>query len=198
MKRTIAAFLALTLVTLWAVPSEAASTKISAMTSGGTLLSTDTVPAVRAGANVKGALLSANQLSVYSAGTVYTLTATPALVDFGTTDPSLTLSAAGTYLIMARARIDSVGATFATARVLTTKLRRTNNTAADVTNGAATLTTGVVTTLTGQLGAPSWWAIYTTTNSDDIIQMFGDVSVLPSAGSVTVNEASIVAIRLQQ
>ena len=137
------------------------------------------------------------RFSAYAVGTVYALTDTSALLNFGTTDPSVTITKPGTYLIFARCRLDFNGATFAANRLATIKLRRTNNTAADLTNASAGLPTGIITTLTGPLGnivMPP--VIYTTANSDDVIQMFGSVSVAPSAGSVDAAEAEIVVIPL--
>jgi len=157
---------------------------------GGTNSATATL--ARAALGVGGAALS-----VYAAGTAYQLTATPALLNFGTTDPSLVINAPGVWLILARARIDYTAATFAAVRTGTLKLRRTNNTAADIGNSSAQYLTEIVTTLTYTLDvidlAP---IIYTTTNSDDIIQLWGDISVLPSAGSLDAVEASIVAVKL--
>jgi hypothetical protein len=141
---------------------------------------------------------TANQQSAHAAGTAYTLTNAAAAIDFGTTDPGITLDHAGTYLINCRARFENVGATFSASRLLTAKLRRTNNTPADVTNGAALLNTPIITTLTSTLCTLNWTVIYTTANSDDALALFADLSVVPSAGSCTVNEASIVAVRLQQ
>ncbi len=142
--------------------------------------------------------ITSNNLSVYAAGTAYSLTATPAALDFGTTDPTITLTQPGTYLILANCLLKYNGATFAASRTITLKLRRTNNTAADVTNGSAVIDTGVVTTLTSDLQYPAWWAIYTTPNANDIVTIFGDVSVVPTAGSLDTVAASIVAFRLQQ
>jgi len=129
-----------------------------------------------------------------AAGTAYTLTATPAALDFGTTDPVIVLTEAGDYLLRFYVVLNYVGATFATSRDVIFKLRRTNNTAADVTGGSVTLATGVVTTLTlpGQqiavVDVP-----YTTANTNDSLTIFGSVSVLPSAGSVNVSAAQISA-----
>ena len=134
-------------------------------------------------------------LSVYASGTAYTVTATPALVDFGTTDPSITITSPGTWLIFSRARYDLNAATFA-ARTVTSLLRRTNNTASDLTNSSTSWLTGTTTTVTStqfQLIPP---ILYVTANSNDIIQLWGSVSVLPSAGTLTVTEASIVAIKI--
>ena len=145
------------------------------------------------------AVTSANQLSVYAAGTAAVALGTvAALIDFSTTDPSLTITAAGTYLMRARALMNYNGATFAASRNTTLKLRRTNNTAADLTNATVTGKTDIVTTLTYTFLDQGWDVIYTTTNADDIIQMFGNLDVVPSAGSLDVAEASIVAVRLQQ
>lgn len=140
---------------------------------------------------------SANSLSVYAAGTAYSLTATPALLDFGTTDPSLVISGAGTWLISARVRLDYNAATFAAVRTATLKLRRTNNTAADLANSSTSLKTQIITLLTytaGIIDLPQ--VIYTTTNTDDIIQIFGSVDVVPTAGSFDTVEASIIALRI--
>lgn len=131
----------------------------------------------------------------YAAGTAYSLTATPAQLNFGTTDPGITITRAGTYLIFARARVDLAGATFAAVKTATMKLRRVNNTAGDLTNASAALLLNIVTTLTGNVGhcvIPP--VIYTTTNIDDQIQLFGSVSELPAVGTVDVTEAEIIAI----
>jgi hypothetical protein len=62
--------------------------------------------------------------SVNALGTAYTLTATEAKIDFGTTDPNVTLTSGGNYLLKALARVDLVGATFAANRIVTLKLRK--------------------------------------------------------------------------
>lgn len=140
---------------------------------------------------------SVSRLSVYAAGTAYSLTDTAALLDFGTTDPSLTITSAGTWLIFGRAYIKYNGATFAGNQTATVKLRRTNNTAADVTGATTTATMRIVTTISDSVGIMELPpVVYTTANADDIIQVFGSISAAPSAGSVDATEASIVAIKL--
>ena len=136
-------------------------------------------------------------LTVYAVGTAYSLTNTAALLNFGTTDPSLTITEPGTYLILSRAELDYNGATFAASRTVTLKLPRTNNTAADLTNGTLVAKTEIVTTVTatmGDFGLPP--VIYTTANNNDIIQIFGDVDTVPTAGSLDASSAEIIAIRL--
>jgi hypothetical protein len=138
-----------------------------------------------------------NPLSVYAAGTVYTLTAASAAVDFGTTDPALTINAVGTYAIRARVKVALNGATFAANRTLTLKLRRTNNTAADVSNSSTTWVVPITTTITNTLAVidlPE--VLYTTANANDALALFADISVVPTAGTISIDEASIVAVRL--
>ncbi len=151
------------------------------------------------GTQIKTAMVTtANNLSVYAAGTAYALTATAAALDFGTTDPSLTLTLAGTYRIRARVRLDYNAATFAAVRTATLKLRRTNNTAADLTNGSVGAKTQIVTTISGTFIHFSWEVDYTTVNTNDAVTIFGSLDVVPEAGSLDAVEASIMAHRLQQ
>ena len=131
----------------------------------------------------------------YSSGTVYTLTNASALVDFGTTDPTITLSVAGTWKISGGVYIHYAGATFAANQTVTFKFRRTNNTAADLTNGTTpTITLNIVTTFTGgdmYIALPTVY--YTTSNSNDVISIYGGLSVAPSAGSMTAIGAFVNA-----
>jgi hypothetical protein len=138
-----------------------------------------------------------NPLSVYAAGTVYTLTAVSAAVDFGTTDPIITVTAAGTYSIRARVKVALNAATFAANRTLTVKIRRTNNTAADVANSTTTYIVPITTAITNTLDViqlPE--VLYTTALTNDTLQIFADISTLPSAGTISIDEASIVALRV--
>ena len=136
-------------------------------------------------------------LAAYAAGTAYSLTATSAALDFGTTDPVVTIDKAGTYAIRGKVTLNYTGATFAASRTVTLKLRRTNNTAADLTNGTTTVLTAIVTTVTATfmvVELPE--VLYTTANTNDAITIFADVSVVPTAGSLQAASASIVASRL--
>lgn len=143
--------------------------------------------------------ITAHQLSVFAAGTAYSLTNTQAALTFGTTSPSLTLTAAGTYLIFARVRLDYNAATFAANRTVTLKLRRTNNTAADLTNGSTAALTQILTITTFTMGDYTWIPLpYVTTNTNDAIAIFGGLDTAPTAGSLDAVEAEIIAIRLQQ
>lgn len=164
-----------------------------ALTDGGTGAGT------ASGARSNLGVITANQLQVTATGTVYTMTDTDALFDFGTTDPSLTISAPGTYFIVATCQVVFNAATFATSRTASAFLRRTTNTPADLTNDFVCAGgTGVRTTYSGLLDNFVMMGIYTTANNNDILQMWGSVSVLPGAGSLQINTAKITATRLQQ
>lgn len=133
-------------------------------------------------------------------GTAPALTATPTAITFtggGAVQPAIVLNKAGTYLLLGRAELDYNAATFAGVRTATLKLRRTNNTPADLTAGSMTALTEIITALTYTMGVymlPP--IIYTTAVATDAITIFGDISIIPSAGSLDVNAASLVAIRL--
>lgn len=136
-------------------------------------------------------------LTVYASGTAYQLTATPAKLDFGTTDPALPITAPGTYLLLARVRYDYNGKTFAANQTLTTKLRRTNNTAADIANSSCDFETAIITTLSytaGVITTPP--VVYTTLNSDDNIEIWASLTSIAGAGTVDAVEACIVAVKL--
>ncbi len=151
-----------------------------------------TATAARADLGVGGA-----SLSVYATGTAYQLTATPALLDFGTTDPSLVISSPGVWLLLARARIDNNAKTTAAVRTITILLRRTNNTAANIANSSTACKTAIMTTLTFTLAEMELPAIiYTTVNSDDILQLWGSADDISGAGTFDAVEASIVAVKL--
>lgn len=134
---------------------------------------------------------------IAAAGTAYALTNTAAALDFGTTDPAITLNKAGTYLLLATVNLKYNAATFAASRAVTLKLRRTNNTAADLTGGSLTLDTDIITTLTYTMGVFHLPPIlYTTAVLTDVITIFGDVAVVPTAGSLDAVAANITAVRL--
>jgi hypothetical protein len=136
-------------------------------------------------------------LSVYSAGTVYALTTTSALLNFGTTDPSLALDKVGTYLLLARCQMRYNTATFAANQTTTLKLRQSADLpAADLANSTVTAQTRIITSITDTFIDQTWSVVYANTNAAAIIQIWGSVSVAPSFGSLDAVEASIVAVRL--
>jgi hypothetical protein len=145
------------------------------------------------------ALPTTDPVTKYGSGTAHTITgASFAAVVFGTSGTQeVTLTTAGTWLLQARARVDYNGATFAAVRTASFKLRRTNNTAGDVTNAATAFKTEIITTLTyTALDVVFPPVTYATANVDDILQMQVAIDTDPTAGSLQIVEAEIVATYL--
>ena len=137
------------------------------------------------------AVKTSHWLRVYAAGAAYTLTTSYALADFGTTDPKLTIDRPGTYLVLARLVWMTTSAASPTVDF---KLRRTNNTAADLANSETSISEGLsaISGATAEYEISLPPVVYTTENTDDLIELWGKTS----AGSPTVTEASIVAVRI--
>ena len=142
-------------------------------------------------------LNSTGIFGVYAVGTAYTLTNGNAAITFGTTSPSVTIPAAGTYLIRPSATIGFLNATFAANQTLTMYLYRTNNTPATITSSTLATTTPVISAMTYTWMVQQLPEIrYTTTNANDVIALYGSISVAPSVGSIQVSAASIVVQRV--
>jgi hypothetical protein len=136
--------------------------------------------------------------TAYGAGTAYSLTNAAAAIDFGTTDPSIVLAQAGTYLIFAQVHLAYAGATVV-AETASVKVRRTNNTAADL-SAVVVIDLPVATTLTNSYGIVTIPPFtYTTTATDDAVTLFGQVSATLGAGTIdaTAIGTSIVAYRIE-
>lgn len=133
----------------------------------------------------------------YGAGTAYNLTASSAAVTMGTTSPSITISVAGTYLLLGRGSLVYNLATYLATQTATIKLRRTNNTAVDLANASTVKQLRALTLITDSAGSfeipPT---IYTTSNTNDVITLFAGVSAAPTAGNVQIQECDIQAIRI--
>lgn len=138
-----------------------------------------------------------NMLQTVAAGTAYTMTASYADIVFGTTSPILTLANAGTYWLSADIQFSLVGATYATYQSATVKLRRTNNTPADVAGSTFGTFIPTITTITALGPLVHIGPIkYTTALTTDTLTVDAILSALPSAGSVTVTNCTIAGGRL--
>jgi hypothetical protein len=138
--------------------------------------------------------------SVYAGGIAATVNNVAATLDFtgdGSIDPFVTLASPGTYLILGKAQLKYNAATFTAPQTCQIYLFRTNNTPAVLTNAITTLPLRILTAVTDNGGAAVIPPIlYTTTNTNDTIAIYGLLSAPVSAGSFQATEASIVAIRL--
>lgn len=153
------------------------------------------------GSSLASYVRSVNSLPTtgYGVGSVYSLTNVAAAVTFGTTSPAITLAEAGTYLLFGHVQLAAAGATIA-AETATLKLRRTNNTAADLPSSSVLVDPPVMTTLTHTLGIYALPpVVYTTTNTDDIVTLFANVSAALSAGTINAvaTGTSLVALRIR-
>ncbi len=138
------------------------------------------------------------QLVYGSGSTAYTLTATAAAIVFtgSPVDPVITLPQVGHVPPAGSVVVRYNGANFGTERTLIFNFRRTNNTATDLTHGSISLGTVVLATPAAFIGSIEVTLPeieYTTLKNDDSITIYGSVSVLPTAGSVQVTAAKIVA-----
>lgn len=134
----------------------------------------------------------AHTVNGYGGGANYVVTTTAAEVDEGT-DSAIVLDVAGTYLISGWCELFYSGATYASSSTVTFKLRRTNNTAGDLTNGSVAHQTFTLTTFTGSMHLTIPAVEYTTENTDDRIALFVSVGTLPSAGNLQVVQSAINA-----
>ena len=144
--------------------------------------------------NYQPKLSASTNLQSISAGTGYTLTATSAKAIFGTTSPSITISVAGTYLINYNVFTDYSAATLAASRAISYKVRRTTNTAADLDLMPA-INTPIITLLTFSAPMVNNSFIYIAT-AGDVLEVWGSISVIPTAGAVKTNYVSINATKL--
>lgn len=98
--------------------------------------------------------------------------------------------ASGLYLILARASIDYVGTTFAASRVITLQVQ-------DTTSATTLVTTARATSVPTTTGYPSEDYVVmgtaTLATADTIALQIG-VSVVPTAGTATVNSASLILV----
>lgn len=132
----------------------------------------------------------------YGTGTAYTLTTTSAKITMGTTSPTITIPAAGTYLIISNVTIDYTGLTTLAVAACNFKIRRTNNTAADIANTSTNFNVPIVTLLTQTGGDADLNAIiYTTSNSNDVLELWGSRGAV-SVGNIQITNGYIVAVKI--
>ena len=135
--------------------------------------------------------------SAYGTGTNAPINNTTGLLTFGTTSPTITITAAGTYFVTAGLSQYFNNANFSTPRTATYKVRRSNNTATDLTETLVTnlLSTGGAMTMdAGGWSLPG--AIYTTSNTNDVLEVWATLDGNPASGNFEAKKGWIVAIKL--
>lgn len=137
--------------------------------------------------------------SLYSpVGAGYTFTATTNTITVAGSSVTVTLTAAGTYLLFGEANLVYNAATFAANQFITLAIYRQNNTPGVVPNAFIQGRTRIITTITDEAGyyeIPV--VVYTTANTTDVLSFHGSVSVIPSAGSLQASRASLLAVRIK-
>ncbi len=157
-------------------------------------LATGMVKATVAGGTATMSTVSATGFSVTASGTAATITDNAAALDFGTTDPSVSITTAGTYYLSAQARITTSSATFTAPQNVTCYLYRTNNTPAIIANSYGVSLIPIITTTSLEIGSIMMGpVVYTTTNTNDAIAIYCSLSASAGAGSVTATGAWIQA-----
>jgi hypothetical protein len=136
-------------------------------------------------------------LTVYASGTPDTITTSYAAMDFGTTNPVLTISRVGTYLIMTRFITDAQNATVG-VDTMYYKLYRTNNIPGNISDTETYQVRIAITTNTQTYSQVNSCPqiLYTTSNTDDQLTLYTKHTGTVTGGAIVVREASIVAIRL--
>jgi hypothetical protein len=138
-----------------------------------------------------------NSQAGYGTGTAYSLTTTSAKVTMGTSSPEVTLPTAGTYMIISNLNLQYAGLTTVGAATANVKLRRTNNTAGDLTNATADFEGQIATLLTGPAGdIDIKGVLYTTSTAGDVIEMWGSRGNNITLGALNVSQAWIIAVRI--
>lgn len=137
--------------------------------------------------------------SVYSGvGAGYTFTTTTNTITVAGSSVTVTIGAAGTYLLFGEANVTYNAATFAASQFLTLVIYRQNNTPGIITNTFVQPKLRIVTAITDNAGfyeVPV--VVYITTNANDVLSLHGSITAAPSAGSLQANKASLLAIRIK-
>ena len=137
--------------------------------------------------------------AVAAGGTVATITDTAALLNFGTTDPSVIITNAGVYILMAGAACEYTGWTpDIVPSTLTIKLRRTSGSPDDIVGGAASLDLDTeMVAYSGPVGIISTPMLIYTSAGSETVQLWGGIGVAGSGGSITARSAWITAVKIR-
>jgi hypothetical protein len=113
-----------------------------------------------------------------------------------TTTPTVVLAQTGTYALRSCVTAKYTGVTYAGAQTMQFYLVKTNGGGTSpLGSSTRNIEVPVLTTFTGGDTVPLPEIIYNATAGDGI-SLFGDVSATPSAGSIVVTDAEIIAIKL--
>lgn len=137
---------------------------------------------------------------VICSGTPAPITESMVQLDFGTTDPQISLPGGdstpegkGWYLVTGFVRIDYDAATFAAPETVTVKIRNVNG---GVDLVQVEFQTEIITTGTKTAALITFPPVLYEAQGDSILQILAQISNEPSAGALEAVEARITAIQL--
>jgi hypothetical protein len=169
-------------------------TNVLTVQSNGTVSTTGTY--VGDGSGITNLLTS---YTIQAGGTVATLPDSTAILNFGTTDPSMTITAAGTYMLQAGATLQyNAWEPDINPSTVTIKVRRTSGSPDDVSGANVNFdlaTTGAA--YTGPLMVVTTPMVIYTSAGSETIQLWGDRGGDPVGGSIEARSAWITAIRIR-
>lgn len=127
--------------------------------------------------------------------TFYAVSGSQALTETNTMllSATVTLPTTGSYILSSNVRLDFSAATTAASLTAFLKLRRTNNTPADIANAVREAATGIVTDAENTFTIAMLPDVLYAATAGDTLQLQGSLSGLPYAGDIIAVEASIVA-----
>lgn len=137
-------------------------------------------------------------VEVVAAGTAASLTGSMATLDFGTTDPSVSVPSAGTWLVWVTVQLELNAATYAAGEyTISVKLRNTS----DSTDLGETYVIPILRAVTGITTTTATIGTFTfpvkfSLSSAKTVAIQAQVSSTPSAGSVQASKAKITGLRL--
>lgn len=139
-------------------------------------------------------LYSAYSVSAAATGLTSAITGTVGAAV--TSGPTLTIDKAGTYELFSNVTTTMAAATFSAAQSSSCWLYRTNNTPGVVANSTVNVVLPTMTTLS--IGGPSFIIApvpYTTTNTDDTLQVYCAIGANPGAGAFNVTGIKMLGVR---
>lgn len=131
-------------------------------------------------------------ISVNASGTPYTVTTTMTGINFSGVNPDFTVPRPGVWDLNAMIIIDSNGVSNTGQKTLSVKLRRVNNTPADIGQSIVSLV-GDLSSVSRNIANVKIQEYYETLNDDDDIQVWASISDSPGTGVFLVSQAQIRA-----
>jgi hypothetical protein len=137
--------------------------------------------------------------TIHAGGTVATLPDSTALLNFGTTDPTMTITDAGTYMLQGGATLQyNAWEPDINPSTVTIKIRKTSGSPDDVAGANVNLDLAITgAAYTGPLMVVTTPTVIYNSVGGETIQLWGDRGADPVSGSIEARSAWITAIRIR-